>query len=145
MLLRSKRVLDGSKPEPRIPYKKMPPKRLMTTKSIKVLKKSNVAKATIPKALREQVWIKTMGHQFEGKCPVTWCANQINVFNFQSGHCIPESKGGATTIDNLVPICDRCNLSMSNQYTISEWSATFQGKPRTLFQRLCCCFFQSNR
>jgi hypothetical protein len=144
MILRSSRVLDGSKPEPRTPYKKMPPKRLTTSKSVKGFK--HQTKATIPKALREQVWIKTMGCRFEGKCPVTWCANQINVFNFQSGHCIPESKGGATTIDNLVPICDRCNASMSNQYTVDEWSTAFQGRSsRSFLQRLCCCFFQSNR
>lgn len=98
-------------------------------------------KATIPKALREQVWIKTMGRVFEKKCPVSWCSNQITVFNFQSGHCVPESKGGATTIDNLTPICDRCNLSMGSQYTITEWSQTFQGTPRTWKQFWCGCFF----
>jgi hypothetical protein len=26
------------------------------------------------------------------------------------------------TPENLVPICSRCNLSMSNTYTFDEWS-----------------------
>lgn len=79
-------------------------------------------KSTIPKALREQVWIGYMGHTFEGKCRVRWCRNTITVFDFQSGHNFPESKGGATTLENLVPICSRCNLSMGSQYTIDEWN-----------------------
>jgi 5-methylcytosine-specific restriction endonuclease McrA len=79
-------------------------------------------KKAIPAALREQVWIVKMGKVFEGKCPVTWCQNKITVFDFQSGHNIPESKGGKTDLDNLIPICSRCNLSMGNEYSIDEWS-----------------------
>jgi hypothetical protein len=79
-------------------------------------------KKAIPKALREQVWIQKVGHTFETKCSVQWCENQINAFNFQAGHNIPESKGGATTVENLIPICDRCNCSMGDRYTIDEWN-----------------------
>ena len=82
-------------------------------------------KGKIPKALREQVWLKDMGHTFHGKCRVTWCNNIISVFDFQSGHNIPESRGGHTTLDNLVPICSRCNISMGNNYTIDEWNVRF--------------------
>ena len=46
----------------------------------------------------------------------------INVFDFQCGHNIPESKGGTLDINNLKPICGSCNLSMGNKYTITEWS-----------------------
>ena len=98
-------------------------------------------KAMIPKALREQVWIQTAGPVFRCKCPVRWCKNTINVFDFQTGHNIPESKGGATRIDNLIPLCSRCNLSMSNNYTIEEWSATFEGQPRRTWKQFWCgCF-----
>jgi len=76
----------------------------------------------IPKALREQVWIKTFGEVFKTKCYITWCSNTINVFDFHVGHIIPHSKGGSTHIDNLLPICSRCNLSMSDKYTIDEWN-----------------------
>lgn len=79
-------------------------------------------KKPIPVALREQVWIHKMGRVFEAKCPVTWCQNTITVFDFQSGHNIPESKGGKTDLENLIPLCGRCNLSMGSQYTIDEWS-----------------------
>jgi 5-methylcytosine-specific restriction endonuclease McrA len=86
-------------------------------------------KTKIPKALREQVWLKCMGEKFDGKCKVTWCKNRINVFDFQCGHNIPESKGGNTTLDNLVPICARCNISMGSQYTIDEWNTKFAPSP----------------
>ncbi len=80
------------------------------------------SKVKIPKALREQVWLKEFGKIYIAKCPTTWCENKITVFDFQCGHDIPESKGGETILENLVPICSRCNLSMSNTYTFKEWN-----------------------
>jgi len=80
-------------------------------------------KATIPAAVREQIWLRENGKVYEAKCPVSWCHNTINVYDFESGHNIPESKGGKTTPDNLIPICSRCNKSMGNRYTIAEWSS----------------------
>jgi len=78
-------------------------------------------KIKIPKAVREQVWIKYIGKKFDSKCYIRWCKNKITVFDFHVGHNIPESRGGLTIIDNLRPICPRCNQSMGNQYTIDEW------------------------
>ena len=80
-----------------------------------------VVKTTIPKALREQVWLTYAGRRYETKCVVRWCQNIMTVFDFHVGHDIPESKGGATDITNLRPICSRCNLSMGSHYTIKEW------------------------
>ncbi len=79
-------------------------------------------KDTIPKALREQVWIQTIGKDFDAKCPTRWCKNRINPFDFHVGHNIPEAKGGTLDINNLKPICSRCNLSMNTQYTIDAWN-----------------------
>ena len=88
--------------------------------------KPKTRKDKIPLALREQVWIHRMGRLFEGKCPVTWCQNTITVFDFESGHNIPESKGGATSLENLLPICSRCNKGMGNRQSIDEWCVKFQ-------------------
>jgi hypothetical protein len=89
--------------------------------SIKAIVNINKKKVKIPLALREQVWVQKMGKVFEGKCTTVWCSNKISVFDFECGHNIPESKGGPTVIENLVPICARCNRSMSNTYTFQEW------------------------
>jgi len=97
----------------------------------RIPKMNAVRKAKIPVALREQVWIKNMGKTFEGKCIISWCNNNITVFDFQCGHNIPESKGGQTTIQNLLPICGRCNLSMANNYTIDQWTNVFQEQKKT--------------
>jgi len=92
---------------------------------VKIIRKKEckkAKKAKIPRALREQVWLLNMGKKYENKCLIKWCQNKMNVFDFHVGHNIPESKGGATNIDNLKPICSRCNSSMSNNYSIEEWS-----------------------
>ena len=80
-------------------------------------------KKAIPKAMREQIWIREFGKVFDAKCKTTWCQNTINAWDFQAGHDIPESKGGKTEPGNLVPICARCNLSMSDTYTFKQWNA----------------------
>ena len=87
-------------------------------------------KKTIPKAIREQVWLETFGKHYEHKCYISWCHNKINVFDFHVGHDIPESKGGTLDINNLKPICARCNLSMNDNYTIKEWDKLTNKKNR---------------
>lgn len=99
-------------------------------------------KATIPKALRQQVWIQYAGNAFDTKCPIRWCPNIITVFDFHVGHNLPESQGGTLTLDNLLPLCARCNLSMGSQYTIDEWQLL--GPPTTVDivtspKKLWCC------
>jgi hypothetical protein len=78
-------------------------------------------KEQIPKRIREMVWNTHNGEKYSSKCYVSWCNNIINVFNYQVGHDIPESKGGTLDLSNLKPICGNCNLSMGNKYTITEW------------------------
>jgi 5-methylcytosine-specific restriction endonuclease McrA len=86
-------------------------------------------KQNIPRAVKEQLWLRDMGKEFQGKCMTSWCQNMITLFDFQCGHNIPESKGGKTVLDNLVPICSRCNTSMGNQYTFTEWSEMHKTEP----------------
>lgn len=93
-------------------------------------------KIKIPRALREQVWLVHVGPKFQYKCRVSWCTNTMNVFDFQCGHNIPESKGGKTDVHNLIPICSRCNLSMGNQFTIDEWNKKFASRYRSWYMRL---------
>lgn len=97
-------------------------------------------KAAIPKALRETLWVKTFGKQFEAKCSVSWCLNKITVYDFQAGHNVPECKGGKTVLENLKPICSRCNLSMGSQYSINEWEEL--GAPTSAWKRWFFRFFQ---
>ena len=88
---------------------------------------------SIPKSLREEVWTRYCGKTFEKKCSIRWCSNKMTVFNYECGHDIPFSKGGKTTIENLIPICGKCNKSMSDNYTIQEYSQL--GKSQTILNR----------
>lgn len=100
------------------------------------------AKCKIPKALREQVWLYHAGRVFDIKCKVEWCTNKINVFDYQCGHNIPESRGGTTNVDNLIPICGRCNISMGNNFSIDEWNRKFASQDKKKF-RFWCPLFKS--
>ena len=104
--------------------------------------KQEKQKDRIPKALREQVWVTYIGNKFKTKCTVFWCKNKITVFDYHVGHNIPESCGGTLSISNLRPICARCNLSMSDNYTIDSWNKMGKQNP-SWFQRYICCLFNS--
>ena len=93
--------------------------------------KKKKKKKNIPKAVREQVWLNTFGKKFNHVCFVKWCSNIVTVFDFHVGHDKPESKGGTLDLNNLKAICSRCNLSMSNNYTISEWTKMVKKKKRS--------------
>jgi len=96
-------------------------------------KKTKYKKAKIPKALREQVWINKMGKTFSGTCSISWCMNDMTCFNFDCGHNIPESKGGPTNVENLIPICRNCNIGMGNRFTIDEWEQKYES-PKKWYQ-----------
>jgi len=84
-------------------------------------KKRATKQSVAPKALREQVWLKVYGKTFQNKCLIHWCSNKITPFDFHIGHDVPKCKGGSNSLENLFPICARCNLSMGSRYTIVEW------------------------
>ena len=96
-------------------------------------------KAAVPKAIREQCWLSVVGKKYESKCYVKWCQNIMNVFDFHVGHDIPESKGGTLDLVNLKPICARCNLSMSDNYTIQEWNELTKDKVKRKWFGLFDC------
>lgn len=89
----------------------------------------------IPKAVRQQAWISKMGEKYKGKCCIEWCTNTISVFDFHCGHNIPHNKGGTLDINNLFPICSRCNLGMGDKNTIDEWNKLYVNK-----KKWCFCF-----
>ena len=82
--------------------------------------KQKYKKSKIPAALREQVWMHNVGPKFKTKCFVSWCKNNITVFDFQCGHKHAESIGGPTHLSNLIPLCSRCNLSMGTMH-LDNW------------------------
>ena len=113
------RIASSLKPCSRLSFSFSSQSNHQNSKKIKISRQ-------LPRALREQVWLKYNGPIFEKTCYVPWCSNIINVFDFTVGHDVPKSKGGTDSIENLKPICNRCNASMSNKFTIREWNEKFQ-------------------
>ncbi len=75
-------------------------------------------KQPIPTLLKDNVWNTYIGpSKGIGKCK---CCQQNEIFknSFHCGHIVAESKGGATTIGNLRPVCGRCNQSMGTKNMI---------------------------
>jgi len=71
-------------------------------------------KTPIPKTVRNCLWINYFKNKREDKCQC--CLREIiSISNFHAGHIVSEFKGGTTTLDNLRPICQLCNLSMGTQ------------------------------
>ena len=66
----------------------------------------------IPAALRFRVWETYSGgsNSLLGRCFV--CQSQIRFSSFHCGHVLAVAKGGATSLDNLRPLCSLCNTSM---------------------------------
>lgn len=68
-------------------------------------------KVKIPYSIRKQIWLKYNGDTIDnGKCFV--CQMKLSYDQFECGHVIPESLGGACIADNLRPVCKKCNSDM---------------------------------
>ena len=67
----------------------------------------------ISKPLRKRVWKKRNGKLLEGKCYC--CRNEVDYDSFECGHIQAVFYGGATTVDNLEPICKICNRDMGTE------------------------------
>ena len=76
-------------------------------------------KETIPKTVRNCVWLNYFGDNRSGLC--CCCQREIiSISNFHCGHIKAFVNGGTTTLDNLKPICMLCNTSMST-YDMHEF------------------------
>lgn len=72
-------------------------------------------KEKIPSTLRALVWNTYIG-EGEGRGSCYACEKEkLNPFEFECGHIIAESKGGETNLDNLRPVCTKCNRSIGSQ------------------------------
>ena len=69
-------------------------------------------KQTIPASVKNGSWDKYVGaHIGEALC-IVCNMNKINSKCFDAGHIVSEHNGGSVTLDNILPICHPCNLSM---------------------------------
>ena len=73
---------------------------------------TQVKKKKINDSLKTSVWNKYIGTSI-GETDCYCCGNsKISQRDFHAGHVIAESTGGETNLENLRPICSKCNQSM---------------------------------
>ena len=85
-------------------------------------------RGNISKALRSAVFGRYQLSFDQAYCYVG-CGGKLDPFNFECGHVSSCKEGGETTLDNLRPICERCNRSMGakNMYLfVKECGFTLQ-------------------
>src|SRR5581483_2303999 len=73
-----------------------------------------MSRKNISAALRKAVWIHYNGKEYQAPC-YTGCGETITVHNYECGHVIADSKGGAADLPNLRPVCSNCNKSMGHK------------------------------
>jgi len=85
---------------------------------------------SIPKSLKILVWDKNIGKEKGiGNCNV--CKSEIDSKAFECGHIISVKEGGATNIENLLPICSSCNKSMGTENLLVFKEKYFSTKTNT--------------
>jgi hypothetical protein len=70
--------------------------------------------ARVPARLKQQVWDTLFPGERYGRCQV--CRRVLDLLDHEAGHIVPASRGGAANLQNLVPVCHRCNKSMGAQH-----------------------------
>lgn len=109
------------------------------TKVKQLIQKKESTRKAIPKAVRDMVWDFYIGtDKGRSKC---FCCNNHEVAqnNFECGHVIADKKGGASSVQNLRPVCSLCNKSMQTTNMIKfikdsgyKLNDNFFGRPEIL-------------
>jgi len=88
---------------------------IINEKKITITQKTKIPKKQINEALKTSVWTRYIGA--DKGTAVCYCCSlaRITQREFDTGHVIAEINGGKTHIDNLRPVCRKCNLSMGAQ------------------------------
>jgi hypothetical protein len=74
-----------------------------------------IPRKQISKEMREYVWKKEYDKKDIGQCPVYKCTKIIEKDDFEVGHIKSVYNGGETILENLRPICRKCNSKMSSR------------------------------
>lgn len=83
-------------------------------------------KRKIGAGLKEALWHKVCGDEcVKIKCPVCQIRD-LREKDFVAGHIDAERGGGETSIDNLIPICNKCNSCMATRNMMDYCRETYK-------------------
>ena len=90
-------------------------------------------KKKIPQSIRSKVW-RQYFNSLDAQCPL--CETVISFDMFDCGHIKSEKNGGDINLENLIPICAKCNRSMAAT-DMDEYCRTYNipmPSPRTVYE-----------
>jgi hypothetical protein len=67
---------------------------------------------SISSVLKDRVWDRYIGRRIGYTDCYLKCGTKIRQSHFECGHIVSRKDGGVTSVDNLRPICSKCNKSM---------------------------------
>ena len=105
-------------------------------------KKKETKKQKISKSLSDSVWAKYMGKD-HARAYCLICNTNIITINghdkFQCGHILSEHNGGTISIDNLLPICKTCNVSMGtthmDEFVKTQFSNNWENYEKRIYRK----------
>lgn len=87
-------------------------------------------KKAIPKKIKNEAWDRCFGAE-KGTATCPCCQSAvIDAKNHDAGHIVAEKNGGLVTVDNIVPICRGCNLSMGTHNLADYMERHYPGNSR---------------
>ena len=78
-------------------------------------KSDKYIKKKIPKKIKDECWDHYIGKDIGESLCLVCRKESINSKHFTAGHIISEKKGGKCNVNNIVPICNQCNLSIGTK------------------------------
>lgn len=78
-------------------------------------KRTKAKRTSVSSTVVKTSWLKYTNDQYRPVHCICCNYNQITPFNFHAGHIISHANGGSSDIDNIMPLCASCNLSMSSK------------------------------
>lgn len=75
-------------------------------------KQKQKQKQSIPKKVKNDSWDTYIGKEYGIAYCISCNSTEIQQKNFIGGHIVSEKNGGTVTLNNIIPICSECNLSM---------------------------------
>jgi hypothetical protein len=98
----------------------------VTTATTVTAKPKAYKKRKIGAGLKEALWHKVCGDEcVKIKCPVCQIRD-LREKDFVAGHIDAERDGGETSIDNLIPICNKCNSCMATRNMMDYCRETYK-------------------
>lgn len=80
---------------------------------------------TMTDTVRTSVWDNYFPNVRTALCPccqkmvISESASRFSYQTFDAGHIFPRSRGGTLDLENLIPICKKCNTDMATQHLYS--------------------------